>query len=526
MKKSLLILSLCAISSSQAQWSDFYARTGGTQTAGGTGNTDAPLISGTNGGFTNGVYAFSSAQTLTSDMTNHTAAFYTDGELLPRWIAWITAVDDATDSITVTRTQSKSGTEITTAANGITCNIGGAWTFGINGSTNRFPFHFLPAGVETFASFGVGLTNRQGHPVRLNPKGSGDYTVIDYPALAETTNTAQGPYWIQGFTNTVGDNGFARIGFDTNAAFSGRSPMIFSGTGIPYIRNLWSYDGGEAASGGTHNNGSWNFTTIVDFRNNVVERAWESGVRVGGQGSYIVGNLIIFNQVNAASGKAGIELANAATVRNNIIAFQEFRPGDNGADGIALVGSSSLPMLVEDNIIYRCYGTGIIQSGNGINAIIRGNLISDVTLYGINVPISTSGLTNSQILRIDNNIINTAHTGIRGNATGSGQWTAPPFITTNAFLACTNGNVTLFPTNNILGSIQLTANPWVSPTTGNFMLNTTAGGGAAVRGLAGPGFLQFGTNFSAFTYSYRDVGAVQTTNATSGGTTSYIFGGY
>jgi hypothetical protein len=64
--------------------------------------------------------------------------------------------------------------------------------------------------------------------------------------------------------------------------------------------------------------------------------------------------------------------------------------------------------------------------------------------------------------------------------------------------------------------IALTANPFVDSASGNFVLNTTAGGGAAAKAVAFPSTLSDG-----LTTTYMDLGAYQ--SQCTGGASSSVF---
>ena len=66
------------------------------------------------------------------------------------------------------------------------------------------------------------------------------------------------------------------------------------------------------------------------------------------------------------------------------------------------------------------------------------------------------------------------------------------------------------------GDVTLTTNPWTLPGSNDFSLNSTAGGGAAVKGLGFPGVISSGT-------SHMDGGAIQ---SAAGGGGSQTVSGY
>jgi hypothetical protein len=103
-----------------------------------------------------------------------------------------------------------------------------------------------------------------------------------------------------------------------------------------------------------------------------------------------------------------------------------------------------------------------------------------------------------------------------GNATNFWVSGAGVAAAINLF-ACANGGATttefasLF-SNELHGQITLTADPFVSAATGNYALNTTAGGGAALKAAGWP------SSFPGLSTSNAlDVGAAQSTGTSGGG---------
>jgi hypothetical protein len=107
--------------------------------------------------------------------------------------------------------------------------------------------------------------------------------------------------------------------------------------------------------------------------------------------------------------------------------------------------------------IINCIAYATPSGGNGIVAIGSGLVINTILMENTGVGISdNSGYSNRKGLLIRNCAFynNTGGEGVKGDRQAE--------------------------------NITLTANPFVSPTTGNFALNETAGGGAALRALGYP----------------------------------------
>lgn len=113
-------------------------------------------------------------------------------------------------------------------------------------------------------------------------------------------------------------------------------------------------------------------------------------------------------------------------------------------------------------------------------------------------------LTSEASFLIANNIF-------YGNVNALTVSTANGAESTNAFGNNSNANRTgtFNPPSTYAGDITLTADPFTNKAAGDFSLNNTAGGGAALRQTARPGAFAGGT-----TTGYLDVGAVQVINTT------------
>lgn len=103
--------------------------------------------------------------------------------------------------------------------------------------------------------------------------------------------------------------------------------------------------------------------------------------------------------------------------------------------------------------------------------------------------------------------------GILGNATAGSSsssnlaFTTQGFMDTNAFYANASGAMNFTPPY-VNTNIILTADPFVSGSTGDLRLNNTAGGGAAIRGIAVPNALPG----SATAKSFGDLGPLTNGN--------------
>jgi hypothetical protein len=91
---------------------------------------------------------------------------------------------------------------------------------------------------------------------------------------------------------------------------------------------------------------------------------------------------------------------------------------------------------------------------------------------------------------------------------GSGLY----FTAANAFGSNVSGNNN-YTANGPIADITLSASPFIG--SGNFALNTTTGGGAALKGTGFPGITPMGTG-------YLDIGALQSKSSSGGSSVGYV----
>lgn len=179
--------------------------------------------------------------------------------------------------------------------------------------------------------------------------------------------------------------------------------------------------------------------------------------------------------------------SNPGIIMNNII--RNINPSDTNSNGIQFTGGLSIIM---NNTVHNVGNDGIHNSGTIINQpLILNNILSTCVGFGINL------------------------------ASGPGT-PASPAWDGNAFFSCTAGNrnnmddTTVNPVNGVvpytnIHDVALTAIPFTNATTGDFTLNSTAGGGAACKNAAVPNTWP-GLTISAF----GDMGAVQAQGSSGG----------
>lgn len=184
---------------------------------------------------------------------------------------------------------------------------------------------------------------------------------------------------------------------------------------------------------------------------------------------------------------------------------------NNGATGATLNGSGppGPTSLVVFGSIFSSNGTHGISSAStpvpttlvAQNSVFYGN-----TQQGISL-----GETNFMNVTLINNIFdgNTDYGILNSNAASLDYGLGSFFRANNAFYNNGSGNYTGLPANTT--DITLSANPFVVAGS-NFALNSTAGGGAALKAAGFPGILAGGVGTG-----YLDVGALQSQCAASAG---------
>lgn len=195
------------------------------------------------------------------------------------------------------------------------------------------------------------------------------------------------------------------------------------------------------------------------IKNNYVHANTAIGISVVNVSAYIIGNIIASN---AGATNDGLIISAAYSANRCSVIGNVFYA--NGRDGVRTTGTYSI-----------------------------GEFSNNIFMNNVGIGLNTSALNP---VRTD------------------------PMIHHNAFI----GNGTARSGNNAgTGDVTLTADPFTSAATGDFSLNTTTGGGAALRGAGYPGLFVNGPT------GYLDIGAVQhqdpATPASTGGTKGLSFSG-
>jgi len=183
---------------------------------------------------------------------------------------------------------------------------------------------------------------------------------------------------------------------------------------------------------------------------------------------------------------------------------------DNGGAGLRAPGGAVTGgFTITDSVVYNNTGGGYVDiSSVGPTTrylVAIGSDFSTNTGAGVLIGLATNGLLMNDVF--DANTTYGLSNGGAGASTNLGQWNLAFFNNTTA---ARNGVTAGF------SDITLSANPYTSIGT-NFALNSTAGGGAALKAAGFPGILNAGGT------GFVDVGALQSQAAAAAGTTASGF---
>jgi len=141
----------------------------------------------------------------------------------------------------------------------------------------------------------------------------------------------------------------------------------------------------------------------------------------------------------------------------------------------------------------------------GLNWITN-SIFSDNTATGFTA--SDNGANGQNSAYLENNIFYNNTTYGASFVSGAAVYIGA----SNAYGA--NGTAARLNIAALSGDVVLTADPFVARTSNNFALNSTAGGGAALKGVGFPGVLQTGGT------GHIDIGALQSAGSAGAGITT------
>jgi hypothetical protein len=290
---------------------------------------------------------------------------------------------------------------------------------------------------------------------------------------------------IQGYGTVRGDNGLAIVTASANLA------PILTLAAQTMLRNF-KLDGANLADRGIE-------CGVTDYLENVwVTRCNFSGVRAQNVGTRINRCLFTFCGAGAATG-VGLDAGNAVVARG--CEAHDCKQGFTCSNG-----SGDFEYCMS----HGNTGSGFYQQGaNGMrlrNCMADGNAVD-----GLHV--NDSG--GAMAMEVTNCLFtNNAGVGTKSVATDYSAALAAPmaaFFQNNAFYNNTGGNYSQMPAG--ASDVILTADPYTNRAGGDYSLNGTTGGGAALRGAGIPGGFGLLGAAAQASIGHADIGAVQTLGA-------------
>jgi hypothetical protein len=346
-----------------------------------------------------------------------------------------------------------------------------------------------------------------GDTIAIRSDGSGTYTITAPISIA----AALANITLQGFQTTLGDYGTCPL--ITTATNSTELIQTNSVGGVQLFQNLClSNTAGTRAAGLVQltNNNSTETWTLVDVKMDGFTRAIANDD--AGAHDYV-------QFVNLAGPKGKCEIKNSGDYAVHIYAGSAGTTTINGcwihglsnASGVFVYSiSNNAKIFISNSVISDSSATGVFGAEvNTGTAVLDNVAVTNITgTSSLGVYLSNTATTS---FRMTNSIVygNTENIHV---ASSSASFLASLASSSNN---ATDGLNTNWP--GAVGDVTLSASPFVNEGAGNFALNTTSGGGAALRAAGLPGIVQFGTG-------YADIGPLQSQGSAGTGTTTAVYG--
>lgn len=267
-----------------------------------------------------------------------------------------------------------------------------------------------------------------------------------------------------------GTNAWTNIAFTNTAATPAQAIKKISNDGTA---EMWSFLGDKFDG----------FTVAIDGH--------------GGSGSFAIAFFSAVSTEVKNSTAQGIYLPNAFLVHGSISGCYVH---NNGGNGMEFFNAGTKGVMIVDHSIFASNGaSGIGVDGIGIDLQISNSTIANNTTDGVVTPASTG---TSPLITTNSIYYGNGSFGISSGASLSGEYLGSHH---NGFSG-SNSNWTGSPTD-----VTITADPFTASGSGDYSLNATAGGGAALKGAGFPGAFPGGTSTG-----HLDIGAVQ--SSSGGGT--------
>lgn len=211
---------------------------------------------------------------------------------------------------------------------------------------------------------------------------------------------------------------------------------------------------------------------------------------------------------NVSANLYRVEIKNSTgsglTLVTNFLSCQYCYIHDNATDGAAVSASASFSWSVfADN---GSDGVNFTWNSVGVNNFSNGTISGCAFYSNSSDGVEATGTNGTFFLTVVN-------TSFWDNTTFAINLSASPAGGPVGFNnAYVSGGLDNFPAGT--GDVTLTASPYTNPAAANYSLNSTAGGGAALKAVGFPGVTPFGTG-------YLDIGPLQTQVPVTSGTRVY-----
>lgn len=465
-------------------YTEMCCRSGGSNLNAGSrdgGNTEpstTPDFEYISGSWDSSTYEFTvaSGNPLTDGvLAGDFASIYPDGSSATSYIGRVTSVTSTKIIISATIFM---GTIPTTGVNNTTLRIGGAW-LGPNGS--GFPFTLAIAN----------LVNSSSYMMRINFKNDRTHSITSEALWSDGAlgATRSFPCTFEGYTSTYGDGGVATIeGSSSGASYR----LLYIQRGRQVLKNLWFNRNGSTGSASLVR-----IESVSDSIGGLVEgciftNSRGSGLEVRSSGCRIVNCIANSNNSSNTVYLGGFIVFVVATFLR-CVAKNNTRSGYVG-------GAGSNSEFID--CISIGSSVGFDQDNSGGN---RGSYYNCIAYES-----STGFVCNSaEMLHYSENCI-----AYRGTSAGTAFSVVTGGLTTIGYVElrnCAVGNMGRGTSGEFVNDkdpIELTANPFLDPSNGDFRLNDEEGGGKLLKESAYQDWLQ--TPQGALgSVSYADIGIAQ-----------------
>lgn len=340
-------------------------------------------------------------------------------------------------------------------------------------------------------------------------KATGSYTVTATLTLNKTSNT---PFTFIGYTSTRGDGGRITWTTATNSVIL----VTLSNNMYNHCFQNINFTNTSGTPGNGFDGGLTGQGAFLRFRNCVFS-GFAQGLGIGFQsGVHYNCEFVFLEDCEIKSCITGLHCSGPTFL---IGCFIHGNSG-NGIDLVLVTGGADVcgPLHLERSVVYNNGGVGIQTDTSNTTSIISNpstycwiqllnSAVVSNTGDGVYLNSGASGGQYWMMLAINSIIQSNGGYGINNKTNGSGYFN---IFYNNAYRNNTSGNY-----NNLLGDstdITLTADPFTSASTGDFSLNTTAGGGVLLKAAGFQGTLNGATDSGMAI----DVGVVQTESSGGG----------